>query len=398
VRRRVGAHLHIISFSSWTVRDVDVDVASRWGAAIVRAIAIMTAVVATLFVAYKARRAFVPFLIAIAISYLIRPLVMIIEARGAQRSAAIFTAYLVVTAVIGYSLIFVIPPLAAQLDEIVRVFSDASGFGMDSGGSDTSLQEPTPDYKEGSKAEWRTGKGLETLVHEWGQKVTFLPERTTSRIAEAAVAGVESYIREFALAARRSVSILISQLGSIIVAPVIAFYLTRDVDDIKERFASWLPQDSRDRIMGAISGIDEALAGWVRGQVIVCTFVGVATGGSLALLGVEYALPIGVLVGILEIIPYFGPLLGMVPAVLMAVQKSTLTAIIVTVAFTLIQQVESAIVSPRIVGDCVGLHPLAVIGALLVGGALFGVMGILFAVPVAAVIFILGERLLLTTD
>jgi predicted PurR-regulated permease PerM len=82
----------------------------------------------------------------------------------------------------------------------------------------------------------------------------------------------------------------------------------------------------------------------------------------------------------------------------MAVQKSTLTAIIVTVAFTLIQQVESAIVSPRIVGDCVGLHPLAVIGALLVGGALFGVMGILFAVPVAAVIFILGERLLLTTD
>jgi predicted PurR-regulated permease PerM len=88
----------------------------------------------------------------------------------------------------------------------------------------------------------------------------------------------------------------------------------------------------------------------------------------------------------------------MIPAVLMAAQKSTLTAIIVALVFTLIQQVESAVLSPKIVGDCVGLHPLAVIGALLVGGALFGVIGVLLAVPVAAVLFILGERLLLGAD
>ncbi len=98
-----------------------------------------------------------------------------------------------------------------------------------------------------------------------GQEGHVSPERTTTRMAEAVVVGVESYIREFAVATRRVVSVLISHLGSIMIAPVIAFYLTRDVDDIKERFASWLPADFRDRIMGAISGIDEALAGWVRG-------------------------------------------------------------------------------------------------------------------------------------
>jgi predicted PurR-regulated permease PerM len=377
-------------------------VASRRGVGIVRALVLAALALAVMFVAYKARRAFIPFAVAIAISYLIRPLVMIVESRGAQRSAAIFTAYLLVTAVIGYSLVFVLPPLATQLDEIVRTFSEGNNSGDLSNLADVSPPQPKAEGDAASrgdpKAQERTRVGLGDLVHEWGKKVTFLPERTTTRMAEAVVVGVESYIREFAVATRRVVSVLISHLGSIMIAPVIAFYLTRDVDDIKERFASWLPADFRDRIMGAISGIDEALAGWVRGQVIICTFVGVATGTSLALFGVEYALPIGILVGILEIIPYFGPLLGMIPAVLMAAQKSTLTAIIVALVFTLIQQVESAVLSPKIVGDCVGLHPLAVIGALLVGGALFGVIGVLLAVPVAAVLFILGERLLLGTD
>ncbi|MDD2201021.1 MAG: AI-2E family transporter [Firmicutes bacterium] len=376
--------------------------ASRRGAGIVRALVLAALALAVMFVAYRARRAFIPFAIAIAISYLIRPLVMIVESRGAQRSAAIFTAYLLVTAIIGYSLVFVLPPLATQLDEIVRVFSERNGLGNASAGAEAGPPQPQlrrDAVREGDpKAQEQAKVGLGELVHEWGKKITFLPERATTRMAEAVVVGVESYIREFAVAARRIVSVLISHLGSIMIAPVIAFYLTRDVDDIKEGFVSWLPADSRDRIMGAVSGIDEALAGWVRGQVIICAFVGVATGASLAFFGVEYALPIGVLVGILEIIPYFGPLLGMIPAVLMAAQKSTFTAIIVAVVFTLIQQVESAVLSPKIVGDCVGLHPLAVIGALLVGGALFGVVGILLAVPVSAVLFILGERLLLGAD
>ena len=175
---------------------------------------------------------------------------------------------------------------------------------------------------------------------------------------------------------------------------MIAFYLTRDVDAIRERFASWLPAVSRNRIMSVISDIDRALAGWVRGQVIVCTFVGATTGASLALLGVRYALPIGFLTGILEIIPYFGPVLALIPAVLLAAQKSALTALFAATVFVGIQQVESAVVSPKIVGDCVGLHPLVVIGALLIGGALFGVVGMLLAVPVTAVLFILGQRLL----
>jgi len=86
--------------------------------------------------------------------------------------------------------------------------------------------------------------------------------------------------------------------------------------------------------------------------------------------------------------------LALVPTVLLASQRSTLTALIAATVFVAIQQIESVVVSPKIVGDCVGLHPLVVIGALLVGGALFGVVGMLLAVPVTAVLFILGQRLL----
>ncbi len=331
-------------------------------AGILRWLGAALAVLALALFAYRVRRAFIPFFFAIGIGYIISPLVRMAERRGAPRAAAIFTAYVLVAAVIGFSLAFVLPPLATQLDEIVGVFApDASADG---------------------------------LAADWRRRLQLLPEGAASRLATVAVDRAEAYISEVARAAGRAVSALTSQLVNIVLAPVIAFYLTRDVDAIRERFASWLPAVSRNRIMSVVSDIDRALAGWVRGQVIVCTFVGVATGISLGLLGVRYALPIGFLTGILEIIPYFGPVLALIPAVLLAAQKSTLTALFAATVFVGIQQVESAVVSPKIVGDCVGLHPLVVIGALLIGGTLFGVIGMLLAVPVTAVLFILGQRLL----
>ncbi|MEA4883452.1 MAG: AI-2E family transporter [Clostridia bacterium] len=327
-----------------------------------RKAAIALGMLAAFVVAIQARQAFTPFLVAIAISYTISPLVRFAEARGANRAAAIFTAYVIVTATIGFSLAFVIPPLANQLNEIV------SG-------------------KAGA------GTALNGIAEDWSKRVHFLPKGAAAGLASAAVARAEAYVREIARAAGKAVSSVMSQLASIMLAPVIAFYLTRDVDIISRRFSSWIPSRSRDSVMRMVSDIDQALAGWVRGQVIVCTFVGVATGVSLALLKVEFALPIGFLAGVLEIIPYFGPVFGMVPAVLMAAQRSTVTAVLAAVAFVGIQQVESVIISPRIVGECVGLHPLVVIGALLVGGSLFGVVGILLAVPVTAVIAIMASRL-----
>lgn len=331
-------------------------------AGILRWLGTALAAAALALFAYRARRAFIPFFLAIGIGYIISPLVRMAELRGAPRVAAIFTAYVLVAAVIGFSLAFVLPPLAMQLDEIVSLFT----------------RDPAVDG----------------LAADWWRRLGFQPDGAASRLAAAAVDRAEIYISEVARAAGRAVSGLTSQLFSILLAPVIAFYLTRDVDDIRDRFASWLPPASRQRIMNMVADIDRALAGWVRGQVIVCTFVGVATGISLAVMGVRYALPIGFLSGVLEIIPYFGPVFAMIPAVLLAAQKSTLTAVIAAAAFVTIQQVESVVVSPKIVGECVGLHPLVVIGALLVGGTLFGVVGILLAVPVTAVLLILGQRLL----
>lgn len=324
----------------------------------------MAAVVVAVFL-FRIRQALVPFGLAIMISYVISPFAAVAERRGAPRTAAILIAYLMVVAIFAFVLAFVVPPLASGLNDIVDNY-----------------------------AEYGSVVRFDGLADDWATKLTFLPEGAGRRVVTMGVNRAERYISELADAAGRALSAAAGQLVSFLLAPVIAFYFTRDAHRIRESFASWLPAQHRMKIMTVVDDIDGALAGWIRGQALVCAFVAVATASALALLQVPYALPVAFIAGLLEIIPYFGPVLGMVPAVLMAARRSTTTALLAAVAFTLIQQVEAGVLSPKIVGDNVGLHPLAVIAALLISGSLLGVLGILLAVPVAAVLSIVLRSLL----
>ncbi len=110
------------------------------------------------------------------------------------------------------------------------------------------------------------------------------------------------------------------------------------------------------------------------------------TTAAMALLGVEFALMLGIFAGLAEIIPYFGPIIGAVPAVGLAILKSKWLAVKVAIAFLVIHQLEGNIISPKILGDKVGLHPLVVIFSLLAGGELYGLPGMLLAVPAAAIL------------
>lgn len=187
---------------------------------------------------------------------------------------------------------------------------------------------------------------------------------------------------------RRTVDLLIGAVGytfKILLAPVFAFYFLRDLQLIKAKSMLLLPAAWRKDVADVLREINRVLVSFVRGYLSVAAIVGGMTAAGMALLGMEFAMMLGFFAGLTELIPYFGPALGAVPAICLALLHSQWMALKVFLVFLIIHQFEGYIISPKILGNKVGLHPLIVICSLFVGGELYGLTGMLLAVPVAAV-------------
>ncbi|RQD72514.1 MAG: AI-2E family transporter [Tindallia sp. MSAO_Bac2] len=182
---------------------------------------------------------------------------------------------------------------------------------------------------------------------------------------------------------------IISSLVYIVTIPVLTFYFMKDERKIADLIKESVPVFSQKWVFPLANQVDRVLSGFIRGQLLVALFVGVASGLALIILGVEFAILIGIIAGITNIIPYLGPILGGIPAAIIAFLDTPIKALWVIIAFVIIQQTESSVVSPRIVGQRVGLHPTVIILALLVGGSLWGFLGLLIAVPLAAILNVL---------
>lgn len=185
-------------------------------------------------------------------------------------------------------------------------------------------------------------------------------------------------------------------LSLVFVTPVVTFYLLRDWDLLVERINGWLPRRHADTIRRLASEMDRTLAGFARGQALICLFLAVFYGFGLTVIGLDFGLVIGVLAGVLSFIPFVGSVIGLVGSLALAyVQFDSWVWIAVTAGiFFAGQIIEGNILQPKLLGENVGLHPVWVIFALLAGGALFGFLGLMLAVPVAAVIGVLSRFVL----
>jgi predicted PurR-regulated permease PerM len=184
---------------------------------------------------------------------------------------------------------------------------------------------------------------------------------------------------------------LFNILSLLIITPVVAFYLLRDWDMITAKIDSWLPRGARTTIHTQLSEIDATLAAFVRGQATVCLVLGLIYGIGLSVVGLKSGLLVGLGAGFISFIPYLGAASGLVVGVGIALFQfpEWMPIAIVAGIFLFGQTLESYVLTPRLVGDRVGLHPVWIIFALMAGGALFGFTGILLAVPMAAVIGVL---------
>lgn len=184
---------------------------------------------------------------------------------------------------------------------------------------------------------------------------------------------------------------LANLLSLLVITPIVSFYLLRDWDRIVAKVDSWLPRAHAETIREQFRRIDDTLSAFVRGQLTVCVLLGLFYGAGLLLVGLDFGFLVGFFTGLVSFVPYFGMLLGFVIGIAIAIAQFDEIVRIGLVAgvFILGQVIEGNFVTPNLVGGRIGLHPVWVIFALLAGGALFGFLGVLLAVPVAAVIGVL---------
>jgi predicted PurR-regulated permease PerM len=186
---------------------------------------------------------------------------------------------------------------------------------------------------------------------------------------------------------------LVNILSLVFITPVVTFYMLRDWDRLVARIDACLPRHNAEVIRAQARLIDQTLAGYARGQATVCVVLGALYAAGLSLVGLDYGLVVGLLAGLLSFIPYVGTITGFVTSMGLAFgQFSDWPSIALVFGIFLIGQVlEGYVLTPRLVGDRIGLHPVWVIFALLAGGALFGFVGVLLGLPAAAVVGVLAR-------
>lgn len=187
---------------------------------------------------------------------------------------------------------------------------------------------------------------------------------------------------------------VVNMVTLLVITPVVAFYLLRDWDHIVDRIDSWLPRKKAGQIRMLAGQIDDVLAGFVRGQSTVCLLLAIYYGIALMASGLEFGLVIGIVTGLISFIPFVGAIIGFVASVGVALVQFWPDALMIGIVgaiFVVGQILEGYVLTPNLVGEKVGLHPVWVMFGLLAGGSLFGFVGVLIAIPMAAVVGVLSR-------
>jgi predicted PurR-regulated permease PerM len=316
-----------------------------------------------------------PFLVGMAIAYFLDPTVDQLQKAGLSRMWATSVITICFFAVLVALLILLVPLLQDQLVAFFHRIPDLVNQ------LNAWFQPILADVREMIPTE-RLGD-----VEDAGKGIVATVAIALAKIAQGIWAG--------GLALFNIVSL-------ILITPVVAFYMLRDWDIIVVKVDTWLPRAHADNIRTLLSEIDMIIAGFVRGTGTVVLFLATVYAGGLTLIGLDFGLLVGLVAGFLSFIPYVGALSGLGVSLIIAIVQwggDLYHIVLVLVVFGFGQVIESYYLTPKLVGERVGLHPVWVIFALFVGGLFLGFTGILLAVPIAATIgvlvrFFLGQYLM----
>lgn len=180
-----------------------------------------------------------------------------------------------------------------------------------------------------------------------------------------------------------------SGIIALVTIVVLSFYLLIEEHGAKKFILSYLPLENREQVVLIVQKIGQKMGGWLRGQLMLACIIGIVDWIGLSLLGVDFALTLGVWAGITELIPYVGPVIGAIPGIILAFSISPLIGILALALYIIVQQVEANILVPKIMQRAVGLSPVIIILALLIGAKVSGLVGIIIAIPAAAALSVI---------
>lgn len=308
-----------------------------------------------------------PFVLGAAMAYLGDPIVDRLELRGFSRTGGVVLVFVLFT-LLGLGLLLVMLPLLIdQVGEAVRRLPQLLDWLQS-----TALPKIGVSLPENSRLDAESLRQL--VVSNWGQ--------------------VGGYVQNAVASLSRGGMSAIATGLNLVMVPVVTFYLLRDWDLLVARIDEHLPRKHQPTIERFLRDADSVLGSFIRGQLLVMTALATIYSLGLWIVGLKLALLVGLLAGLLSFVPYLGTLLGVVMAVVAVLLQSPglIPLAGVAVVFTVGQLLEGAVLTPLLVGDKIGLHPVAVIFAVMAGGQLFGFVGVLVALPVAAVLAVAVRR------
>lgn len=293
-----------------------------------------------------------PFLYAILLAYLFNPIVNFAQSKGVKRWIPSLLLVLIIFLLLLLFALVLVPSIVRDAMELIRRLPAVVA----------GVREDMMELLERLSAALPSGIDAKGTVDD-----------LTSRVYQVLMSMLTG---------------LISSLGGlvdILLVPIIMFYMLKDKDFFIAEMCSWVKVGQWKSMQEMWRDINHVLSGFVRGRLILTVFVGLATGTGAAVLGIPNTITIGILAGVLDLIPYFGPWFGgVLPVVLALISDTPFNAVWMIAWIVVVQQIESSILSPKILATEVGMHPLLVMFSVMFFGALLGVLGMIIGVPIMA--------------
>lgn len=331
----------------------------------------VVAMVACFWLLIRFQNVLLLLLAAVILSTALRPAVLWLEKRGIKRAVSILIGFVIIVLLAFLILWYTVPILAQQGTRMLESLSEGYAF---------------------------LRAGLESLPNILVRRVVMiLPEDLTTITNQPpglSGSGSEVDLQETMGQGRR----LFGGVFQVIAIGILTFYWTLEGERVKQAAFLLLPIRKRPEIRELVQEIEDKLRGYLLGQGLLSITIGVVTFIAYSIIGLPDALVLALFAGIMEAVPIIGPFIGAIPAFLVALSISPLTALWVVLATLIVQQLEGNLLVPRVMNRTIGVRPLVTLLALLAFGSLFGVLGALVALPLAAVIQILLDRFVLNND
>lgn len=304
------------------------------------------------------------FIAGIIIAYIINPLVKILEKKRIKRSIAILAIYFVTSLIFIFIMALVIPNVIEQarsfIDKLPSFISSSvvylEGF----------VKKIFRDYPQSRDIFTGTGIKLSSQISNLQERLIDVVSRTGENTG--------SFLRT---------------LVGVVLVPIVSYYLLMYKEKFINSIISYVPKENKEKFMAVCRDLDNAYSHFIIARLLMAIFTGILINIYLLILGVDFSFVIGLLTAVGDIIPYIGPLIAVLPAILISLTEGIWKAFMVGIGFVVIQWIENHILAPKLMSQSIGLNPLAVLFSVIIGGSIFGVFGMILSVPFVATVKIL---------